>query len=319
MPAAEIATIGDQPNDVLMFKRSGFSIAMGNASDQVKAQARPSRIPTTTKASPRRWSASFLARRPEAMSCKDDRTHRGTSGSAGAGAPCCRMDDGDGLGGEGPFRVSLSGGSTPKTLYELLASDEFKARFPWQQVIWYWGDERFVPYDHPESNFRMAHKAMLAKAPVPPENIHPVPVDGSPEEAALTLRAHLAGGLWRYDAGPGNAAVRHHLAGDRAGWPYRFAAAGRHRFAGADALGCRRLPRPARGSHHHDLSGDREQPACRLSGGGQEKAAIFSTIRAGDSEVPAARVQPVGDSIWFVDQAAAGEDNASSLAQTQTP
>ena len=51
-----------------------------------------------------------------------------------------------------PFRVSLSGGSTPKTLYGLLASDEFRSRFPWPRVVWYWGDERFVPYDHPDSN-----------------------------------------------------------------------------------------------------------------------------------------------------------------------
>ena len=61
---------------------------------------------------------------------------------------------------KGPFRVSLSGGSTPKTLYGLLASDEFRDRFPWQRVSWYWGDERFVPYDHPESNFRMTREAM---------------------------------------------------------------------------------------------------------------------------------------------------------------
>ena len=82
------------------------------------------------------------------------------------------------------FRVSLSGGSTPKTLYGLLASDEFRGRFPWQLVSWYWGDERFVPYDHPESNFRMTREAMFAKAPVPRENIHPVPADGTPEDAA---------------------------------------------------------------------------------------------------------------------------------------
>ena len=64
VPTEEIATIGDQPNDVLMFKRSGFSIAMGNASDEVKAQAsRHHRIPTTTKVSPRRWSDSSSARR----------------------------------------------------------------------------------------------------------------------------------------------------------------------------------------------------------------------------------------------------------------
>src|SRR5262249_50276019 len=76
------------------------------------------------------------------------------------------------LAAKGPCRVSLSGGSTPKALYELLASDQFKGRFPWNQVSWYWGDERFVPPDHPESNYRMAREAMLAKAPVPPENVH---------------------------------------------------------------------------------------------------------------------------------------------------
>src|ERR1700751_84147 len=96
------------------------------------------------------------------------------------------------LAANGPFRVSLSGGSTPKTLYGLLASDEFRDRFPWQRVFWYWGDERFVPYNHPESNFRMTREAMLAKAPVPRENIHPIPTYGTPEDAArryeLTLQ-----------------------------------------------------------------------------------------------------------------------------------
>src|ERR1700690_2618101 len=91
----------------------------------------------------------------------------------------------------GPFRVSLSGGSTPKTLYGLLASDEFRGRFPWRRVSWYWGDERFVPYDHPESNYRMTREAMLSKAPVPPENIHPVPADGTPDEAAARYERTL--------------------------------------------------------------------------------------------------------------------------------
>src|SRR5215475_10796359 len=91
----------------------------------------------------------------------------------------------------GPFRVSLSGGSTPKTLYELLASDEFRSRFPWPRVSWYWGDERFVPHDHPDSNYRMAREAMLTKAPVPPQNIHPIPTDGAPDDAALRYERTL--------------------------------------------------------------------------------------------------------------------------------
>src|SRR5712672_117235 len=82
------------------------------------------------------------------------------------------------------FRVSLSGGSTPRALFTLLASDAFIGRFPWTRVSWFWGDERFVPYDHPESNYRMAREAMLAKVPVPPENIFPIPTNGEPEEAA---------------------------------------------------------------------------------------------------------------------------------------
>ena len=88
------------------------------------------------------------------------------------------------LAAKATFRVSLSGGSTPKALYGLLASDEFRGRFPWQLVSWYWGDERFVPHDHPESNYRMALETMLAKAPVPSENIHSVPSDGTLEDAA---------------------------------------------------------------------------------------------------------------------------------------
>src|SRR5262250_3473471 len=95
------------------------------------------------------------------------------------------------LAAKAPFRVSLSGGSTPKTLYGLLASDDFRKRFPWPKVEWYWGDERFVPYDHPESNYRMTREAMLAKAPVPLENIHPVPADGTPDEAARRYEATL--------------------------------------------------------------------------------------------------------------------------------
>src|SRR5262245_26108748 len=88
------------------------------------------------------------------------------------------------LAAKGDFRVSLSGGSTPRALYSLLGADSFRERFPWRRVVWYWGDERFVPYDHPESNYRMTREAMLAKAPVPPENVHPIPTYGTPEDAA---------------------------------------------------------------------------------------------------------------------------------------
>src|ERR1700745_924654 len=69
------------------------------------------------------------------------------------------------------FRVSLSGVSTLNALYQFLASDDFSRRFLWQGVSWYWGDGRFVPYNNPESNYRMTREAIFDKAPVAPENI----------------------------------------------------------------------------------------------------------------------------------------------------
>jgi 6-phosphogluconolactonase len=91
---------------------------------------------------------------------------------------------------EGRFSVCLAGGTTPCRLYELLASAE-RERFPWSRVHWFWGDERFVPHDHADSNYRMARETMLANAPVPVENIHPVLTLGTPEASALAYERTL--------------------------------------------------------------------------------------------------------------------------------
>jgi 6-phosphogluconolactonase len=73
---------------------------------------------------------------------------------------------------KGSFSVALAGGSTPKDLYGLLASDPLKAKVPWSKIQFFFGDERHVPPDDPESNFRMANEAMLAKAPIDPKQVH---------------------------------------------------------------------------------------------------------------------------------------------------
>ena len=72
----------------------------------------------------------------------------------------------------GAFHVALSGGSTPKTLYSMLASDDgLRARLPWDKIHFFWGDERHVPPDHEDSNYRMANEAMLSKSPVDPAKV----------------------------------------------------------------------------------------------------------------------------------------------------
>jgi 6-phosphogluconolactonase len=74
----------------------------------------------------------------------------------------------------GLFAVALSGGSTPRALYSLLASDKYRNQVPWDKTHFFWGDERDVPLDHPDSNYRMADDAMLSKVPAPSSNVHRV-------------------------------------------------------------------------------------------------------------------------------------------------
>jgi len=208
---------------------------------------------------------------------------------------------------EGPFRVSLSGGSTPKTLYQLLASDEFRNRFPWQLVSWYFGDERFVPYDSPDSNYRMVREAMFAKVSVPPENIHPIPVDGSPEEAAQqyerTLQ-HTYGATILDPATPLFDVMLLGLGPDghtASLLPGEAVLEERKRWVAAVSHG-----RPeVRITMTYPVIESSRRVAFLVTG--SEKESIFCAIRAGGSQVPAARVQPVGELFWFVDRAAAGE------------
>jgi 6-phosphogluconolactonase len=86
----------------------------------------------------------------------------------------------------GLFAVALSGGSTPRRLYERLAASPYREAFPWARTHWFWGDERFVSKTDPRSNERMVREALLSRAPVPPENIHPIPTEGIEAEAAAT-------------------------------------------------------------------------------------------------------------------------------------
>ena len=73
------------------------------------------------------------------------------------------------------FSIALSGGSTPKALFSLMVEDDlFNAKIPWDKIHFFWGDERHVPPEHPDSNYGMANEAMLATAQVSSKNIHRV-------------------------------------------------------------------------------------------------------------------------------------------------
>jgi 6-phosphogluconolactonase len=93
---------------------------------------------------------------------------------------------------QGRFTVALSGGSTPKSVYSLLAHGNLRMQpIAWPYVHVFWGDERCVPPTHPDSNYRMAHEALLSHVPIPPENIHRIHAELSPLEAAYNYDREL--------------------------------------------------------------------------------------------------------------------------------
>ncbi len=87
----------------------------------------------------------------------------------------------------GRFTIALSGGSTPKSLYTLLATNA-RTSLPWDRMFFFWGDERHVPPTDDDSNYRMASEALLAKVSVPKENIFRVPAEKS--DAALAAQEY---------------------------------------------------------------------------------------------------------------------------------
>jgi 6-phosphogluconolactonase len=107
----------------------------------------------------------------------------------------------------GRFTLSLAGGSTPKTLYALLAAEPFRSQIPWDKTYLFFGDERHVPPDHPDSNFRMASESLLSKLSLKPEQVNRIKCEYEDAEQAAreyeqTLRSFFKlspGQLPRFD------------------------------------------------------------------------------------------------------------------------
>ncbi|EFK11076.1 6-phosphogluconolactonase [delta proteobacterium NaphS2] len=97
----------------------------------------------------------------------------------------------DALSARGRFAVALSGGETPRRLYSLLTESPIRENIEWKAVHIFWGDERCVPPGDPRSNARMARLTLLDHVPLPAENVHPIPCDRSPQEAAAQYEAEI--------------------------------------------------------------------------------------------------------------------------------
>jgi 6-phosphogluconolactonase len=207
----------------------------------------------------------------------------------------------------GAFHLVLSGGETPKPLYELLATTEWADRLDWRNVHVYWSDERCVPVDDPRSNAGMTRRALLDHVPVPMAQVHPLYLGGSPRQAAMEyealLRRSASGGLPQFDLALLGLGADGHTASL---FPGTSAVAERHRLV------CE-LYLPEQGMHRLTMTlpllNQARQVVFLVAGAG--KASMLQQVLSGavDSagEIPPARlVQPDGGELrWMIDAAAA--------------
>lgn len=97
----------------------------------------------------------------------------------------------DSINSESHFSLCLSGGNTPRRLYQLLTT-EYRTQLDWNKIHLFWGDERCVPLAHPESNYAMAYQELISQIPIPKTNIHRIPAEiNPPEQAALVYEQEL--------------------------------------------------------------------------------------------------------------------------------
>lgn len=202
-----------------------------------------------------------------------------------------------------PFRLLLSGGSTPRATYQLLAATDLD----WDCAELFFGDERFVPPDSPDSNYRMVRETLLATGMVNPRKLLAIPTDGSPQSAAdrydETLRQQygastLEPGVPLFHLTLLGLGDDGHTASLLPGQPVLKE---RERWAAAVPQG-RSEPRITVTYPALDAS---ELILFLVEGAGKRDA--LAQARAG--ALPAGGIKPQGNVLWLVDQAAAGEED----------
>lgn len=208
------------------------------------------------------------------------------------------------------FSVCLSGGSTPKALYQILASPLYTQRFPWKRVHWFWGDERFVPFDDDMSNYKMVREAMLDHCPVPEENVHPINTALPTAQAAAEDYEKLLKEYYGSDQ----------IKADKPLFDFTLMGMGDDGHTASLFPGTKVLEEKEKwcdavcGVNAEDrvtltypiLDSSRVMLFLVAS---KNKREVLTKVLDGDMSYPSARVNPTGSLIWLVDQEAAPENS----------
>jgi len=208
--------------------------------------------------------------------------------------------------------VCLTGGSSPKQLYELLARDPYRGRIPWERVHWFIGDERFVPANDPLNNMAMARGIFLDRF-APAANIHPIPTDtANASESASRYERELQSFYGATELDPARPLFDLVLMGvgpdghtaslfpddpalqETGRWVVGVPKAHVEPFVPRVTLTL-----PVLGSCREML----------FEVAGTEKRAILARLQA-DESLPANRARSAGETVWLVDQAALGGESS---------
>jgi 6-phosphogluconolactonase len=201
----------------------------------------------------------------------------------------------------GAFTLALSGGSTPKPVYELLAQEPFRSQIDWEKVEIYFGDERCVPADSPQSNYRMANEALLSKVPIPSDNVFRMRGEIDPHTAAIEygqmLKSRLGdGGLDLVLLGMGPDGHTASL------------------FPGTEALDethhrCVANFVPKMNAWRITLTApflNRSFDVMFLVAGADKEPMVSRALEGSGDPIPVQLIQPQGRLVWLLDAAAAG-------------
>jgi 6-phosphogluconolactonase len=208
------------------------------------------------------------------------------------------------------YTLALAGGSTPQRLYERLGA-EAAGPLPWERLHLFWGDERYVPPTDPRSNHRLVQRTLLADAPCPAANVHPIPTDRTPPETAAaayeqTLRRFFADRGATFDTVLLGLGADAHTAS---------------LFPETPALGqtddwVRVVEAPPR----HDVARrltctlpvlNQARQAFVLVAGTSKRATVQAALYDRDASLPITRVRPRDRMVWPLDAAAAPADKSA--------
>ncbi len=208
---------------------------------------------------------------------------------------------------EKEHNIALSGGSTPRLLFELLAG-EYQKKLPWEKMKFYWGDERCVPPDHPESNYRMTKETLLDKVLIPEPNVHRVLGEAEPAVEAIRYSNEISRFVPEVDDKACFDLIILGMGSDG-----HTASIFPHEMNHLESrLTCDVATHPESGQKRITLTGpvinNARNVAFLVTGESKkEKADTILNDKPGADSYPAYHVKPRGSLYWFLDKAAFGK------------